>query len=162
MVEIKGSALCQICSGRSNTFFRDNNALISKDTCQEAVFKCKGFFKGLRAFVEDFKQVYNLMATQTEDTVIFKKINEVNQALIGGSPPDHMMNDFALLESANQNDKTALLAKVCSRFVNMHESTVIGRLDFDQRLSAPTKAILASFELYINRANYMLTKTVGY
>ena len=55
MVKIRGSALCQICSGRSNTFFRDNKALISEVTCQEAVSKCKGFLNDLRAFVKDFK-----------------------------------------------------------------------------------------------------------
>ena len=70
------------------------------------------------------------MATLTEDIVIFKKINKVNHALIGGSPPDHLMNDFALIEWANQNNKTAILAQVCSQFVNLHESTVIARLDF--------------------------------
>ena len=162
MVKIRGSALCHICSGRSNTFFRDNMALISEDTCQEAVSKCKGFFKDLKAFVEDFKQVHDLIATQTEDIEIFKNITRVNDALKDTSPPDSLMTDFTLLEYANQNDKSALLAQVCSRFVNMHRPTVITRLDFVGRLSTAVGAIGHTLQLYIGRANYMQTKAVAH
>ena len=162
MVKIRGSALCQICSGRSNTFFRDNMALISEDTCQEAVSKCKGFFKDLKAFVEDFKKVHDLIATQTEDIEILKKFTEVNEALKDTSPPDSLIEDFTLLEYANQNDKSALLANVCSRFVNMRRPTVITRLDFVGRLSSAVGAIGHTLQLYISRATYMQTKAVAH
>lgn len=47
MKAVRGSALCSICSGRSEIFFKDDKALISMDTCLQAVNSCEGFFMTL-------------------------------------------------------------------------------------------------------------------
>lgn len=126
MKVVRGSALCSICSGRSEVFFKENKALISLDTCLKAVGSCEGFFLTLVDLAKAL-EAYN----QNKPSGITKeekeRMNQLQIDLKKFHPPQTLVKSFQhynkIKEKPDQAKNEAI--RICSMIMNIRKAPFI-------------------------------------
>lgn len=120
MEKIRQSALCSICSGRSQIFFKSSKALISEATCLKTVYECKRFFFALNGLAQLLEESE---ASAAEDlTAEESDAAELQEALAAYRPPAALLAAFAEFERLRS---TPAAVAVCEMVVNIRKPPYI-------------------------------------
>lgn len=115
----RSSALCSICSGRSETFFKDEKALINPDTCLKATDACQNFFTK----IAKIRQLITLEAVKLNSA----ELNNLERDLNTFSPPAELIAAFTARSSTTLNNESKLKASftICSMIMNLRKRPYI-------------------------------------
>lgn len=130
IVSLRGSALCSICSGRSQHYFDPKNKkiLIDSSHCRSVVENCEGFFTSLTQVVnqiaENLKKTLNSGDPNSYWTYLATTLKEYG-------PPKDLINAINLYDrhKADANRTGLHSAKVCSMIFNIRKKPYIVALD---------------------------------
>jgi hypothetical protein len=95
MKKVRGSALCSICSGRSQIYFEQDKILISPKTCSAGVSRCEGFFTKLslvQTLMPNITQVFKNNSVSKLETQYLLRLTKDLQIY---SPPKQLTDAFA-------------------------------------------------------------------
>lgn len=140
MNQLRASALCPICSGRSEIYFKDQKILVSPETCVQAVDSCKRFFKNIRYISETFswlKDSYNDYSRW--DSFERWTLKSLGNELTIYSPPSYLVHLFKEYEKAGHIKGLAQAIEICSMVVNVRKKpyvSVFKLKDYKERLTA--------------------------
>jgi gas vesicle protein len=140
MNRLRGSAMCSICSGRSQNFFLKDKILISPQTCKKSVEKCDDFFLCLRLITDELTILKNDLKPWIRKEDTFKPLIQVADSLKSHSPPKDLIEHFERYNSASKKpvDAEAMghsAASICSMIVNVRKAPVIKALTVADKLS---------------------------
>ena len=133
ITRVRSSALCSICSGRSEIFFTESKdkILIDSDTCRIAISKCEDFFTSLAFLSKRLPKVVDKNGQQMLANES-KPLIDLSNTLKMYGPPKELIK--AIEEYENQrrqaNSRKAIhSAYVCSMFLNIRKKPYIIALD---------------------------------
>lgn len=123
MNKVRGSALCSICSGRSEAYFTSDKRkiLVDPPTCKHAVDNCEGFFEAYLWLKKNVDKVTSKLGNFFIKIFAGKMIERVKKSILGSSPPEPLLKAFKeYLEYKDQKSKSELHSiKVCAMFLNV-------------------------------------------
>ena len=120
---LRGSALCSVCSGRSQVFFtpEKDKLLISPTTCSSTIEQCKQFFHSISWMNENIEEILG----QSRELAIPKVIKEVEllkEKLGLYSPPAELTAGFMTFKDAEgRSSRRILAAYLCSMIVSVRK-----------------------------------------
>lgn len=122
--KIRGSALCSICSGRSEKYFSasKDKILVDPTTCRTSVDSCEVFFNAYTWLRKNFKNLTQKLGLATSKEADEKTLYDaMKKAVEDYSPPQYLLDAFAEYDQ-HKNDTVRLgihSAKLCSMFLNV-------------------------------------------
>ena len=126
MKEVRGSALCSICSGRSQLFFKDDHVLVSRLTCQAAVSACQSFFISLSKILKLIHEVSE--ETRDKTSKGYKSlVDRLKLDLELYSPPKELIKAFELhmKQEASSAEAARSEISICSMILNVRKMPYI-------------------------------------
>lgn len=130
MKKMRSSAACSICSGRSEVFFKDDKALISPDTCIEAVGACSNFFNKVNGVIHGVQYILNLRRKEAilNNTEI-ADLEDLESDFETYRPPEELFQAFSMFKkhkhSNSSKEKLMAALDVCSMIVNLRKAPYI-------------------------------------
>lgn len=127
MKQARSSAICSICSGRSETYFSKDKIILPEDTCNRVVEDCELFFIKLRSIVQRFPQVLNSYKDMDLINDDYRDFQIMEKELRTYCPPQVLLDAFAEYEEAKKQGKDIGLpaANVCSMILNIRKTPYI-------------------------------------
>ena len=127
MKKVRGSALCSICSGRSEHFFAKDKVLISPDTGLDAVSKCENFFTRLSQLKELLCSLRDLFLRHNISKQTREKLAKLQDDLERYSPPPALAQAFADHASSKANATAShhQASSICSMIMNVRKAPYI-------------------------------------
>lgn len=127
MKKMRSSALCSICSGRSEAFFHSDKALIAEDTCKGAATACDAFFRAISDISKMFKSTDVFQARRSLSKGDFAELTQLAKDLKAYSPPQDLIDAF---EEKVANELMAVpttsnSVKICSKIMNIRKKPYI-------------------------------------
>jgi hypothetical protein len=134
MKKVRGSALCSICSGRSEHYFLKEKILVTKEVCGTVVEDCEMFFLKLWKIIKKFPEVVDSyrkiqrFREELEDVEIMKKDLDLY------SPPRELLDAFAEYEEMKRQKYSAstMAARICSMILNIRKKPYIMEMNPEQ------------------------------
>lgn len=100
MSRMRASALCSICSGRSEQYFNKSKILISPDTCSSSVAECEGFFRDYDNIMRGFLKIQSSFKLLTKNIQINKSLANLAKKIRAISPPEKLRIAFRTLRES--------------------------------------------------------------
>lgn len=124
LLHIRGSALCSVCSGRSQIFFnrKKDKLLIDMQTCQKAVEACGNAITMHSSMLADFgKMVDEVMAIKSQDEIsVITYLMYLHDRAVNNQPPAHLVEAFANIKKAHSPaEKNQEAMAACSLLVDV-------------------------------------------
>jgi uncharacterized protein YoxC len=132
MNHLRASAMCPICSGRSEIFFKGDSILISPTTCLAAVSSCNSFFTSLRSITANFSDLTETYKKHVDsDGFELWRLMELVKELEVNKPPRYLVDLFQkLTESKTQKGIGQLSAQICSMIVSVRKKPYVSVFHF--------------------------------
>ena len=127
MKKARASALCTICSGRSEHYFDNGKIIVPQDMCQSAIENCELFFIKLSIIIKKFPLIienYKKIKGSSEEIEDYEILQKELEAYC---PTQELLDAFAEYEEYKQNKATSAIhsAKVCSMILNIRKTPYI-------------------------------------
>ena len=129
MKNVRGSALCSTCSGRSQLYFSEDKILVSPRTCQKAADSCEAFFDSLHRFYEAAGAVIKMhddaryerfrAAFRTEQLKVLVTAFALPTELV------QAFRDYSAIECEKVLQKKVKAAEICSMMLNVNKAPYI-------------------------------------
>lgn len=164
--QIRSSALCSMCSGRSQVFFNDDGLILTaSDTCRRAVDSCEDFFMTLsdlddllERFLKPLLRQVRLRTSTSWTTL--KNLNSSWTILRQSRPPQELLDAFREYDAhAHDQSRWGLhSAKVCSMFLNIRKAPYIFLADRFSILRTGKISLRYKYKLYNIKSIQILEK----
>lgn len=132
MLRVRGSALCAICSGRSEDFFTEakDKIFVSPETCLLAVTSCEGIFNTLAWIAENTDRIMKEAAVDSTESKT-SKLGALFEKLNTYSPPQELAHVFRDYSLQKKDGKTSGFhaARVCAQIMNIREKPYVLVMD---------------------------------
>lgn len=126
-IHIRNSALCSICSGQSEKYFKDGKAIIALDSCIEMATHCADFLGDLRKILqftgESYKYVDHLTNLSEEEKEELKNIDKIEKE--EDSFGMSSKTEKIATKSANSTDFKKAVEALCPSFYRLLQPTWI-------------------------------------
>lgn len=133
MNQIRGSALCSICSGRFETFLKGKKGLVDLNSCKNTVQICRDFLKLSQDLTNNLLKAANLGKGCHSDREGFKKITKkvekLGKLLQANSLPNNFQNALKEIQGSQEPEKTQKAITICESILNIRKQTLVEYLD---------------------------------
>ena len=148
MKKVRGSALCAICSGRSQEFFSGKKILVSPKTCEQTLPRCYNFFEAISKISS---LLPGLIAGRFKKLVLHSKLEPLKilfHDLEHYKPPRALMQAFEEYRVKQKNNTEAILdsIKVCSMVMNIRKRPYILDFNKEEQKLLSYKTLLRMYE----------------
>jgi hypothetical protein len=154
MGETRSSALCSICSGRSQIFFKKGKILVPQETCQKVVEDCELFFLKLSTIIKRFPQVLeSYKRMNVINDVEFLEYEILQKELSSYCPPKELLDAFALYEESKSLDQRTDLkaSNICSMILNIRKTPYIIEMN-PENIEAVAKTTMQQLQRKFDKA----------
>lgn len=126
MRRVRGSALCSVCSGRSNDFFKSDKAVVDYITCERVVWQCENFFHRISWFTDMFSKIFKHASDTINPNKMghFKRMADTVEKF---KLSDQLLNDLNKYRSISIEDPRLATHTInfCNHILNIRKATYI-------------------------------------
>ena len=124
MIAVRGSALCSICSGRGEDFFKGKKILIGMEDCKATVSACKKFFLDFDSLIVDLKIVAKDMKAES-DFSIDKDVINLDRSVKKLKIPKDLVSSLKRFDSASPFNQNRLASSICYKIMDIRKQPVV-------------------------------------
>lgn len=138
MSQIRGSALCSMCSGRNHEFFQSDKALIDYNTCTSVINECSPFFFQVKLFTSTFQKLSKLVG-QYLKTDIKADYDNLAQLVKKFEPSKKLISWLVKdpVKSTDDRDQVLKTISVCNHILNIRKATYVQSFDIAIETNMP-------------------------
>ena len=169
MLQARGSALCSVCSGRSQDFFTATKAMVNIQDCEAAIANCKDFFTDMSTFTTQLRDLLSFL-TVFDDHITQKEVKKITEleTQLKRFVPDQKLLDA--MHNYNHKSKASISKQrffdsntICGHILSIRKPTFLEEMD---DIMAKKKAMLSvvtntHFQIYADlNANQAMGPTI--
>lgn len=124
----RSSALCSICSGRSETFFSEDKRIVMVDTdCNQLLRSCAPAFETTVEILEELGRFFISFEAALEQSPCPNLLTTVSyfKSLVAEIEQKRLLQNFKSYSEAHGSEKLKHAAGLCSSFLNIRGTTFI-------------------------------------
>lgn len=158
MSQIRGSALCSVCSGRSHVFFKNGKALIDYKTCTSVIGQCTPFFDQFKSFTRMFQTLSNLVGLYLKRD-LKADYDKLVQQVKKFEPSTKLISSLEKAQNKSTDDKLHVLQTVsaCNHILNIRKATYVQSFEIAIERNLPI--LHALYSPFLEAKNFIMNLT---
>lgn len=130
LMELRGSSLCSVCSGRASRFIYKDKALINIEDCKVVVDLCEEFFANFQDFIGKSKDMLSQIDKKFKFGNETKYLQSFIKDLSKARFSSELISEFSKYSEAKSKtpERNQCAARICNQIFDIRKSPIIATI----------------------------------